>query len=348
MLTYALGRGLEYYDRCAVDKIVEALDAERLPVLRPGGRDRQERPVPEANRDRGANHDERRTDLAADGPARPRHGRRPALARGDDARAARRPRPRPRQAAAAADGVPLRPQRRAHGRLDARRPRGPASSCRPSSSRWPPFTGRPARPQRPDLRQGPAQRRRRRRPRPRRGGVPDRRPAAKTAGANIQAGVSVDQVAAAAARRPHPARRRSSWASNATAGPGNCDSGYSCVYEHTHLLAVADRRRCRRRSNPRLVFDRLFADRPQRPRPRSSANRAAGERPRLRARGRPAASNGQLGGSRPPEARRVPDRRPRARAADRPGRDAAAGRAARRTSSGPTGVPGRPDRSTSA
>jgi hypothetical protein len=26
MLTYALGRGLEYYDRCAVDKILKALD----------------------------------------------------------------------------------------------------------------------------------------------------------------------------------------------------------------------------------------------------------------------------------------------------------------------------------
>ena len=26
MLTYALGRGLEHYDRCAVDKILEALD----------------------------------------------------------------------------------------------------------------------------------------------------------------------------------------------------------------------------------------------------------------------------------------------------------------------------------
>ena len=28
MLTYALGRGLEYYDRCAVNKIVEALGKE--------------------------------------------------------------------------------------------------------------------------------------------------------------------------------------------------------------------------------------------------------------------------------------------------------------------------------
>ena len=26
MLTYALGRGLEYYDKCAVDKVVQALD----------------------------------------------------------------------------------------------------------------------------------------------------------------------------------------------------------------------------------------------------------------------------------------------------------------------------------
>jgi hypothetical protein len=26
MLTYALGRGLESYDRCAVDKIIEALE----------------------------------------------------------------------------------------------------------------------------------------------------------------------------------------------------------------------------------------------------------------------------------------------------------------------------------
>jgi hypothetical protein len=28
MLTYGLGRGLEYYDRCAVDAILEALDKQ--------------------------------------------------------------------------------------------------------------------------------------------------------------------------------------------------------------------------------------------------------------------------------------------------------------------------------
>ena len=43
MLTYALGRGLEYYDKPAVDGIVAALAEERLRVLHPGGRDRQER-----------------------------------------------------------------------------------------------------------------------------------------------------------------------------------------------------------------------------------------------------------------------------------------------------------------
>ena len=48
MLTYALGRGLEEYDRCAVDQIVKEPGGERVPVLDPGARDRQERPVPEA------------------------------------------------------------------------------------------------------------------------------------------------------------------------------------------------------------------------------------------------------------------------------------------------------------
>jgi hypothetical protein len=35
MLTYALGRGLEYYDKCAVDTIVDALDrnGDRFSVL---------------------------------------------------------------------------------------------------------------------------------------------------------------------------------------------------------------------------------------------------------------------------------------------------------------------------
>ena len=52
MLTYALGRGLEEYDRCAVDQIVKSLEADRLPVLDPGAGDRQERPIPETARAR--------------------------------------------------------------------------------------------------------------------------------------------------------------------------------------------------------------------------------------------------------------------------------------------------------
>ena len=30
MLTFALGRGLEYYDKCAVDKIVKALEKDQF------------------------------------------------------------------------------------------------------------------------------------------------------------------------------------------------------------------------------------------------------------------------------------------------------------------------------
>ena len=49
MLTYALGRGLECYDRRAVNTIVDATGQGERPVLRPPDRDRQERPVPETD-----------------------------------------------------------------------------------------------------------------------------------------------------------------------------------------------------------------------------------------------------------------------------------------------------------
>ena len=48
LLTFALGRGLEYYDKCAVDDIVTAAKADGRPVLRAGARRREVRPVPEA------------------------------------------------------------------------------------------------------------------------------------------------------------------------------------------------------------------------------------------------------------------------------------------------------------
>ena len=50
MLTYALGRGLEEYDHCAVEQIVKSLAIESIPVFAAGTGDRQERPVPETAR----------------------------------------------------------------------------------------------------------------------------------------------------------------------------------------------------------------------------------------------------------------------------------------------------------
>ena len=64
LLTFALGRGLDYYDKCAVDKIVATLAAERLPVFDARARDRQQRPVPEATSAIAA-----RTSSDFDGPA---------------------------------------------------------------------------------------------------------------------------------------------------------------------------------------------------------------------------------------------------------------------------------------
>ena len=53
MLTYALGRGLERYDRCHGRTRLPATWPEtRLSVFDPGARDREERPVPEASKGR--------------------------------------------------------------------------------------------------------------------------------------------------------------------------------------------------------------------------------------------------------------------------------------------------------
>src|SRR5262249_54055875 len=47
-------------------------------------------------------------------------------------------------------------------------------------------------------------------------------------------------------------------------GAGNCDSGYSCVYEHTLSWRNATTP-VPPEVNPKQVFDRLFADRPDDP-----------------------------------------------------------------------------------
>ena len=82
--------------------------------------------------------------------------------------------------------------------------------------------------------------------------------AKKTAGANFQAGPSADQIAAKQLgdRTKLPSLEL---AIEKYRGAGNCDSGYSCVYEHT--LSWRDSTTpVPPEVNPKQVFDRLFAD----------------------------------------------------------------------------------------
>ncbi len=86
----------------------------------------------------------------------------------------------------------------------------------------------------------------------------------KTAGANFHSGVSADQVAA---QKVGDQTRFPSMelAIESYRGTGNCDSGYSCVYEHTLSWRNATTP-LPPEVNPKLVFNRLFADRPDDPR----------------------------------------------------------------------------------
>jgi hypothetical protein len=85
----------------------------------------------------------------------------------------------------------------------------------------------------------------------------------KTAGANFQAGISADQLAAQQLgdRTRLPSLEL---AIEKYRGAGNCDSGYSCVYEHTLSWRDATTP-VPPEVNPRQVFDRLFADNPHDP-----------------------------------------------------------------------------------
>jgi hypothetical protein len=85
----------------------------------------------------------------------------------------------------------------------------------------------------------------------------------KTSGANFHAGVSADQVAA---RRLGDRTRFPSleMAIENYRGAGDCDSGYACVYEHTLAWKNATTP-LPTEVNPKDVFTRLFADRPNDP-----------------------------------------------------------------------------------
>ena len=87
--------------------------------------------------------------------------------------------------------------------------------------------------------------------------------AKKTAGANFRAGVSADQIAA---RRVGDKTRFPSieMAIEGYRGAGNCDSGYSCVYEHTLAWRNATTP-LPTEVNPKAVFNRLFSDEPNNP-----------------------------------------------------------------------------------
>jgi hypothetical protein len=87
--------------------------------------------------------------------------------------------------------------------------------------------------------------------------------ARKTAGANFRSGTSADQVAAA--RLGDQTRLPSlELGIERYRGSGNCDSGYSCVYEHTISWRSATSP-LPTEVDPRLVFERLFSERPNDP-----------------------------------------------------------------------------------
>lgn len=93
--------------------------------------------------------------------------------------------------------------------------------------------------------------------------------AVKTDGANIKAGVSVDQVAA---QQIGKLTRFPSLELGCDRGAqsGNCDSGYSCAYS-SNISWRSPNTPMAKEVNPRLVFDRLFANQS---REESSAARA--------------------------------------------------------------------------
>lgn len=93
----------------------------------------------------------------------------------------------------------------------------------------------------------------------------------KTDGADIRAGVSVDQVMAS---RVGEATRLSSMEIGCESGSmaGNCDSGYSCVYSSTMSWRSATTP-LPKEVNPKLIFERLFGNGPDADRVKRDAKR---------------------------------------------------------------------------
>ena len=153
-----------------------------------------------------------------------------------------------RDRASPSHGLPLRAQRRDHGRLDARDRGGQLRAPRDPSAAGS-VQGRLARLERPDLRQGPGQRRRRRRPRPCLVGVLDRLPGAEDGRRQLP----VRRFGRPGRRQPAsaiaPGSPRWSSASNGTAGPATATAD---IHASTSTRSPGARpiRRCRPRSIP--------------------------------------------------------------------------------------------------
>lgn len=78
----------------------------------------------------------------------------------------------------------------------------------------------------------------------------------KTAGSDIQLGISIDQVAANAVAR-HTRLASLELSTDGVRKSGNCDSGYSCAYQF-NLSWRSEDQPMTPEANPRAVFERLF------------------------------------------------------------------------------------------
>ena len=225
------------------------------------------------------------------------------------------------------DGLPLRAQRRPHGRLDAPRRRASNFELPPILQPLAPFQRGPPRPQRPGLRQGPGQRRRRGRPRPGVVRLPDRdarrgRPPGPTSAPGSR---PTRSPPAASATGPGSPRWNSGSSAIGAAGTATAATRASTSTPSSWRSPTSP---LPNEVDPKLIFDRLFSGAARRPRP-PQAEPVARQRPRRGPRRRQGAGEQarRLG---PPEARPVSLLRPGAGAADLPGRDAPAGPAAGR------------------
>lgn len=80
----------------------------------------------------------------------------------------------------------------------------------------------------------------------------------RTEGADVQSGITVDQIAAAELGKDTPLRSLE-LATEQNYQVGNCDNGYSCVYMNTLSWRTATSP-MPMEVNPRVVFERLFGD----------------------------------------------------------------------------------------